>query len=429
MVDPSGLGNLIRTGDTRNRIGLDIGADKEPLSDLGKEIKRHIMIQGPISIHEYMVLTTNHSRLGYYHQNRDQIGASGDFITSPEISQIFGEMIAIWCISVWEKMGSPEKVNLVEMGPGRGTLMTDLLRTVAKFPKVKNVFEVSLIELSEHMKNIQKKNLNYEDSHEIPVEWYSSIDDVPTQIPILFIGQEVLDTFPIRQFQYTEEGWREVMVDIDPTSETKNHFRFVLSSEISESMAIFKKSGRMSTDASSQPDLKVGDRIEFSPLAISTVEKVSNLIKISKGAALFIDYGERYYQGDTLRGFRKHEEAHVLSEPGLVDITADVDFQACENVAKRSGVDVERSVTQGNFLMSMGAISRIEQLINDDNTTEEQAELLVESFKKIVHPDEMGSKFKVFGISSFGEKMRDAGLDGESGKRKDLDTYLPGFYS
>ena len=108
------------------------------------------------------------------------------------------------------------------------------------------------------------------------------------------------------------------------------------------------------------------------------------------------------FQEDTLRGYQRHIETHVLSQPGLVDITADVDFLACENVAKRTGIKVEKSLTQGEFLINMGAVSRLEQLINDENTTDEQAELLVESFKKIVHPDEMGKKFKVLGMSNMG---------------------------
>ena len=163
MIDSSGLGQFVRQGEGEslgNRVGLDVGAEKEPLSDLGKHIKRHILLQGPMSLHEYMVLTTNHSRLGYYHQSsHDQIGTDGDFVTSPEISQIFGEMIAIWCISVWEHLGCPKKVNLVEMGPGKGTLMKDILRTFTSFPRIKNVFNVNLIELSDHMKKLQKENL------------------------------------------------------------------------------------------------------------------------------------------------------------------------------------------------------------------------------------------------------------------------------
>lgn len=431
MIDARGLGKYVRAVNETEGVGLDIEAVKEPLSDLAKEIKRHIMIQGPISIHEYMVLTTNHSRLGYYHQNRDQIGTDGDFITSPEISQIFGEMIAVWCISVWEKMGSPEKVNLVEMGPGRGTLMKDLLRTLSRFPRLKNIFKISLIELSDHMKKIQGENLSQGDFEEIPIDWYSSLDEISAEIPILFIGQEVLDTFPIRQFQYTEKGWTEIMVDIDPTSETSNHFRFVLSSEAAESMVIFKGSGHTSLDSKEQLESKIGDRIEYNPLALSTVEKVSKLIKASKGAALFFDYGERYCQKDTLRGFRKHKEAHVLSEPGLVDITADVDFLACENIAKKNGVNVEKTVTQGDFLIGMGAVSRIEQLINDDNTTDEQATLLVESFKKIVHPDEMGKRFKVLGLSNLGGGSREGQIEVGEGKKGSLvdahSNNLPGF--
>ena len=178
-------------------------------------------MRGPITVHEYMSLCINHPELGYYHQNNEKIGQEGDFITSPEISQIFGEMLAIWCISMWEKMGCPPKINLIEMGPGHATLMKDLLRTFKKFPKFKESVQVNMIELSEDMKKVQQIALigqvvpssSSADSNRTPsfatsvdgvkIAWYRLLREVPQGDPILFLGQEILDTFPVHQFQYT----------------------------------------------------------------------------------------------------------------------------------------------------------------------------------------------------------------------------------
>ena len=206
--------------------------------------------------------------MGYYQNKSDKIGSSGDFITSPEISQIFGEMIGIWAISVWEQMGCPEKINLVEMGPGLGTLMKDITRTFAKFPLFKKALSISLLELSPEMIIIQKSNLlgitettdceedkkntsnqtkqlpnkksslssqlNGYNLNGIPIKWYNFLREIPNDVPTLYIGQEFLDTFPVHQFVYTKSGWRERLVDIDSSSDSKaqQHFKFVLSPSI-----------------------------------------------------------------------------------------------------------------------------------------------------------------------------------------------------
>ena len=201
--------------------------------------------------------------MGYYQNKCDKIGSSGDFITSPEISQIFGEMIGIWAISVWEQMGCPDKINVVEMGPGLGTLMKDITRTFSKFPLFKKALSISLIELSPEMIKIQKSNLlgltESTDSEEntkntsnqtkqlpnkssssqqngynlngIPLKWYNFLRELPNDVPTLYIGQEFLDTFPVHQFVYTKSGWRERLIDIDSSSDSKaqQHFKFVLS--------------------------------------------------------------------------------------------------------------------------------------------------------------------------------------------------------
>lgn len=170
----------------------------------------------------------------------------------------------------------------------------------------------------------------------------------------------------------------------------------------------------------SDDNLKAGDGLEISPLALASIEDVAMRLKLCGGAALFFDYGERFTQQDSLRGFQKHVQKSVLSEPGLVDITADVDFIACESVARRAGVRVEKTVTQGEFLVRMGAVSRVEQLLSRDDISDEQAEVLVESFRKIVDETEMGARFKVLGFSNIN-------ADKKPTPAKDSLVNLPGF--
>jgi NADH dehydrogenase [ubiquinone] 1 alpha subcomplex assembly factor 7 len=385
---------------------------KEIKSPLGKDLTSYIKMRGPITLHDYIAQTSNHAIHGYYQQSSEKIGSSGDFVTSPEISQLFGEMIAIWMLSTWKSLGCPKAISLVELGPGKGTLMKDILRVSSKFPEFRNALSVHMVELSNTMRTLQREALGCDsdpgtsdsgisrmtNNEGIPVSWYSMLNQIPTSGPMLLVAQEFLDAFPVHQFVYTKKGWREKLVDVDLTMESTMHFRSVLSPSstpaskvlLGEGSERIGLNGRMNTNDTinqvklSQEDssaiiadlqipspavgntasqLLEGDEIEISPLAMGTVDDIAKRVVRTGGAALLIDYGEHFTQGDSLRAFRKHKQTSIYSEPGVVDITSDVDFSLCAKTAAKQGAKVYGSITQGEFLMRMGIVERVESLI------------------------------------------------------------------
>lgn len=239
---------------------------KEPLSPLAKEIYQLIQHRGPITLHDYMLQVIGHQHHGYYRQATNIIGAEGDFVTSPEISQLFGETIAIWLIYVWELMNTPFVINLVEFGPGKGTMMKDILRVVDRFPKFRKSLHIHMVELSDNLRDVQfealgcqERNFDFQTnilrgktSSGIPISWYRFVDEVPKG-PSLFIAQEFLDTFPVHQFYYTANGWREKLVDIDTSEDSPYNFRLVLApSQTPAVKAIMESTGRIARHMAGQ---------------------------------------------------------------------------------------------------------------------------------------------------------------------------------
>lgn len=411
---------------------------KEAKTKLAEDLIAYIRMRGPITLHDYIAQTSNHMIHGYYQQEASKIGTGGDFVTSPEISQLFGEMIAVWLLSAWKALGSPKQVNLVELGPGKGTLMKDILRVCSQFPDFRDAVTVHMVELSDVMRTLQREavgctgeisktpngitRMTNEDG--IPISWYESFSQVSNSDPVLLVAQEFLDVFPVHQFVFTNKGWREKLVDIDRSMESSMHFRHVLSpSETPAARALLGEgsstaalrnrenlegsSGTFSTDAggesksSAASQLTAGDEIEISPLALSTIEYVSKRVLTSRGAVLLIDYGEEFTQGDSLRAFKKHSQVSIYSEPGKADITADVDFSLCKKTAMKNGVTVHGSITQGEFLMNMGIVDRVENLIELPSTTEDSAVEIVDSFRRLVGDGDsgLGKRFKVMAIT------------------------------
>ena len=418
---------------------------KEPATKLAEDLIAYIGMRGPVTLHDYIAQTSNHRQHGYYQQAAEKIGSGGDFVTSPEISQLFGEMIAVWLIRAWEALGSPKNVNLIELGPGKGTLMKDILRVVHQFPQFKDAISVHMVDVSDVMRTLQREALGCDSTVSktaegvtrmtnkdgIPISWYDTFSQVKNTNPILLVAQEFLDVFPVHQFVYTKKGWREKLVDIDKTMESKLHFRQVISSSetpaarillgekstiSSVSVGDYKEEDASDLSATKTNDpvaeLKFGDEIEISPLALSTIEYISQRVVSSRGAVLLIDYGEHFTQGDSLRAFKKHSQVSVYSEPGNVDITADVDFSLCSRTAKKNGAEVHGSIGQGEFLMRMGIVERAENLIELPHISEETAEEVVTCLTRLVGDaaDGLGKRFKVMAITDPLTKVE--GFDG-----------------
>jgi len=522
------------------------------------------------------------------------IGAAGDFTTAPEISQIFGECLTVWLLAQYETMGKPSKVQLVEIGPGRGTLICDVLRSARGIKGAGEDFVAALaagdgdggstnmvsglhlVEVSENLRAGQfealealelqmtknnkrqshnnnsraddddddsadiddiisnrksssglsfnlfkwktkeeeqeemealvqkvRKRMDDQDEHDvdptlfseimadkkqkqgveiggnaneqgsIPVQWHSTFNSIPSSIaiPTFIIGQEILDALPVHIFQKTEDGWRERLIDVairedcddddnnnatpQPPSSTvvtgastesnitttkKPRFRYVLSPGTTPALRALlhvddeehhttsTNTGTNNTTLDSAP---VGTVIEVCPEAMLLAQDITSRIKACNGAALLIDYGNEG-SGDTLRAFRRHEQVDVLSRPGTVDITADVDFAALRDAvnvgmakegrnnrnmdkdsvasSSSSGVGIVKDdeknnpiafgpVSQGQFLASMGAVERTVNLIEDENTTDEQAEELCTALERLVSEEEMGQRYKVMAIA------------------------------
>lgn len=457
---------------------------KEAKSKLATDLLAYIKMRGPITLHDYIAQTSNHIVHGYYQQNAEKIGSAGDFVTSPEISQVFGEVIAVWLLSAWKSLGSPKNVSLVELGPGKGTLMKDILRIISQFPDFKDSISVHMVELSDAQRKLQREALGCSEGEitksnsgitrmtnddGIPISWYDSFSSVSNSEPVLLVAQEFLDVFPVHQFVYTNKGWREKLVDIDRSLDSTYHFRQVLATsetpamkallgnlglsrkddgsnipqdggsspspiplrnnvtqtttENSETVAPVGLIGEASAgnidgntsaataistpepvtplNVAKAPKLTVGDEIEVSPLALSSIEYISKRVFANRGAVLFIDYGEEFTQGDSLRAYKKHKQVSLYSEPGMVDITADVDFSLCKKTAEKSGVKVHGSITQGEFLMRMGILERVQALIELDSTTDEEAGEMVASFRRLVGDGEggLGKRFKVMALT------------------------------
>ena len=414
--------------------------NKESANELAKDLMSIIELKGPISLHEYLGQCSNHILYGYYQSEKEKIGRRGDFTTAPEVSQLFGESLGTWCISHWMALGEPERINIVELGPGKGTLMKDILAVASKFPKFEKAINVSLVELSESMRDIQRKTLDCPevviptsvdtttdagnpkafDAHEViardkevmdaamkerrtsvtsrgvPISWYYSLNQLSDQgsdinePPRLIIAQEFLDVFPVHQFVYSKGGWLEKLVDVDNSEDNPYLFRLVLSqSPTPASMSLLGRAGGV---------FKEGDGIEVSPMALATCEEIAAMVCRFGGAALIVDYGSNSTNSDSLRGFQGHKLTNVLSMPGYVDTTVDVDFDACARVAARRGAKVIGAITQAEFLIKMGVVERSEQLVSLESTTEEQQYSLLSSLKFLVDEHEMGERFKVMTI-------------------------------
>ncbi|KAF9934109.1 NADH dehydrogenase [ubiquinone] complex I, assembly factor 7 [Linnemannia zychae] len=383
---------------------------KEELTPLAKHIRDAIKIQGPMSVAHFMRQVLVNPLSGYYMKG-DVFGAQGDFITSPEISQMFGELLGIWFLVQWTNIGKPSQVRLVELGPGRGTLMMDMLRAASRFPEFKKAIAgVHLVEASPGLRKVQRQTLCGIPLLEeqigggsmegitaamrpdgLQISWHDVFDDLPDECSMI-VAHEFFDALPIYKFEKTEEGWRELVVDLEEDPASPYHLRFVLAPGPTQASRAF-------AEHPAYDHFKPGDRIEISPDSFRVAHDMAKHINKNKGSAIIIDYGKDGIQGDTLRGIQKHKFTHVLTEPGKVDLSADVDFDYLKQ-ATEDLVDCHGSVTQAHLLHSLGIGARLNMLLA--KAAPDRRKGLISSYHRLVDPKEMGDVYRVMAMTPLG---------------------------
>ncbi|PFX32758.1 NADH dehydrogenase [ubiquinone] complex I, assembly factor 7 [Stylophora pistillata] len=378
-------------------------------TSLQEHLIKRIKATGPLTVAAFMQEVLTNPLSGYY-MTSDVFGQAGDFTTSPEISQVFGELVGVWFVNQWILSGK-NNVNFVELGPGRGTLASDILRVFGKFPELHSKLSLHLVEVSPALSEIQEKILTVnhrydqekqnvtdrEDGSDLcykkcvtrsgtPVSWYRGIQDIASNGNCIFIAHEFFDALPVHQFQKTDHGWREVLVDISPEKES-SELRFVLAPTPTIASQILVPQG---TSA---------NQIEVCPQGGIIVEHMSEAIAAHGGCALIVDYGEDGSQRHTLRSFKKHRLHDVLEDLGNADVTANVDFSYLRK-ATHGKVQTFGPVTQSSFLQKMGIDMRMKVLLQ--NASSSQAEQLQSGYKMLTSPSEMGEKFKFFSLVQHG---------------------------
>jgi NADH dehydrogenase [ubiquinone] 1 alpha subcomplex assembly factor 7 len=350
-------------------------------SPLASELRRMILMEGPITVERYMGLCLGHPQYGYY-MTRDPLGAAGDFTTAPEISQMFGELIGLWVAQCWIDMGQPNPVRLVECGPGRGTLMSDALRAVLAVPGLRQALFVDLIETSPVFKARQLRALS---GCGFAVNWHADLATVPKGAPLIVLGNEFLDALPIRQYVRQDGQWHERLVGIEA-----DHLVFGLARDCEPSI---------------QHDAPQGSLLELNVIAAGFVKELAQRLKDEGGAALFLDYGNvKSGLGDTLQAIKQHAFVAPLSTPGEADITAHVDFDALIRVAQSVGLPHYGPLEQGAFLRALGLDVRAENLLGkakDDS----QRQAIFSAHKRLTDttPTGMGRLFKAIAFAASGQ--------------------------
>lgn len=357
------------------------GASAPETTPLEERLIDLIKLKGPITIADYMSDALGHPHEGYY-MRASPIGAEGDFTTAPEISQVFGELIGLWLVETWQAMGAPESFNLVELGPGRGVLMEDILRAARLRPGFARAAQVWLLETSGRLRLEQQKRLKTTEAKPLWADDYADISPAPA----LIVANEFFDCLPVRQFERIKSGWRERLVGLDDSG---TRLSFTL-------------------DATPPPpefnlpdisECEIGDIFETSFVAHQFTSDICATLNEHGGHALIIDYGHMEHGfGDTLQAVKDHAYWPPLASPGHADLTAHVDFEALAKIAIDSGANAHGPVTQGRFLDRLGLPLRVEALCKGQD--EKTANEIRAGAARIAAPNAMGEIFKVMCISS-----------------------------
>ncbi len=334
-------------------------------SPLLEIIRRRILTEGPLSIADYMAECLLHPQHGYY-TTRESIGAGGDFITAPEISQMFGELLGLWAVDGWHRLGAPERCYLVELGPGRGTLMQDALRVSRRLAPFRPV----LVEASPRLRALQQQVVP-------DAVWCDDIAALPVDAPLIVLGNEFLDALPIRQYQRQDGAWHERRVDI-----AGDGLRFVLA-----------RDAVPLTQAAPE-----GSICETCPAAHAVIEALAPRLLAQGGLALFIDYGPAESGfGDSFQAVRRHAYADALAAPGEADLTAHVDFAALARNAERAGLRAFGPLGQGDLLLRLGIATRAAQL--KARATPPQAAAIDAALHRLTNAGAMGRLFQALALA------------------------------
>jgi NADH dehydrogenase [ubiquinone] 1 alpha subcomplex assembly factor 7 len=340
---------------------------------LRERLERQIAGTGPITVAQYMTAALHDPEDGYY-ATRPSLGEAGDFVTAPLISQMFGELVGVWAAASWAMLGEPAKLRLVEMGPGDGTLMADLLRAARLAPEFLDAAEVWLVETSEPLRAIQRRRLGDN------VRWASSLAEVPGGAPMILIANELLDCLPARQFVRTAVGWAEQLVGLD----AGGRLAFTLNPTPAAGLL---------------PDAPEGAVYEQSAAQAALGAELGQRLAQDGGAALLIDYGRSAPGfGDTLQALRRHLKLDPLAAPGEADLTVHADFPAVMAAARREGAEAAL-LTQGQFLARMGIGLRAEALVA---ARPDKAPMIGRQLNRLVAADQMGELFKACCLHSPG---------------------------
>jgi NADH dehydrogenase [ubiquinone] 1 alpha subcomplex assembly factor 7 len=350
-----------------------------------EHFRRMITSTGPINVARYMTDALAHPDWGYY-TTQEAFGAQGDFITAPEVSQVFGEMLGLWCAQTWMQLGKPAKFGLVELGPGRGTLMADMITATKSVPGFHQAVTIHVVEMSKRLREIQREKL---DGTGIEIQWFDRLDQV-SQGPSLFVANEFIDALPMRQFQHFQGKWHERQIALN---DAQDELIFVLSPSAVPDVVLPK-------ELSNGND---GDMFEVGTAGQNIADEIGTRITQHGGAALIIDYGyaqdlrDRTQFGDTLQAVKSHNYHALLQDPGRADLTAHVDFMEIARSAANAGAAPQGITTQANFLNALGIVERIDALIQHHPDTREN---LQNALRRLTHEDEMGQLFKVIVIGA-----------------------------
>lgn len=348
-----------------------------------ERLRRLILEHGPISVARYMALALAHPAAGYY-PTRDPIGAAGDFVTAPEVSQLFGELIGLAVVSYWLELGRPERVALAELGPGRGTLMADMMRASRVVPAFTAAATVHLMETSPVLRERQAAALQG-----LPVFWHDTIDGLPGDRPLLLVANEFLDALPVRQFVRRAARWHERLVGVDE----EGSLRFVVARHATPfPEAVAGVTG----------DAPEGTVLELGPARQALMETIARRVVEQSGVAILIDYGSapEAPMADTFRAVRRHAAVDPLQAPGQADLSAHVDFQVAAEAARSAGAQTYGPLPQGGYLERLGVGQRLERLLR--NATPAQQAELKSGHRRLVAPEAMGELFKVLAITAPG---------------------------